>query len=144
MNGAMGLKKFRFPVVVLLLAGALGGCSEADTLGDEPVDEVTITGTPTWANGVGTLMSLKCGVCHRVPAGSLSPASIPRDLDLNYPAAPGPGIRGANDVTVLVCLQGGILRQPTFGVRRMPLEYATPLTAGEMTALESWAQAGGP
>ena len=142
MNWAMGLKKFRFPVVVLLLAGALGGCSEADTLGDEPVDEVTFTGTPTWANGVGTLMSLKCGVCHRVPAGPLSPANIPRYLDLNFPDAPGPGIRGAD--AVLSFLQGGILRQPTFGVRRMPLVYATPLTAGEITALESWAASGGP
>ena len=142
MNWAMGLKKFGFSVVVLLLAGALGGCSEADTLGDEPVDEVTITGTPTWANGVGTLMSLKCGVCHRVPAGSLSPANIPGDLDLNYPAAPSPGIRGAD--AILFYLQGGILRQPTFAVRRMPLDYATPLTAGEITALESWAAGGGP
>ncbi len=142
MNRVMGLKKLRFSVVVLLLAGALGGCSEADTLGEEPVDEVTITGTPTWANGVGTLMNLKCGVCHRVPAGSLSPANIPRDLDLNHPAAPGPGIRGAD--AVLFYLQGGILRQPTFGVRRMPLDYATPLTAGEITALESWAAGGGP
>ena len=142
MNWAMGLKKFRFPVVILLLAVALGGCSEADTLGDEPVDEVTFTGTPTWANGVGTLMSLKCGLCHRVPAGPFSPANIPRDLDLNCPAAPGPGIRGAD--AVLSFLQGGILRQPTFGVRRMPLVYATPLTAGEITALESWAASGGP
>ena len=142
MNWAMGLKKFRFPVVVLLLAGALGGCSEADTLGDEPVDEVTFTGTPTWANGVGALMSLKCGVCHRVPAGPLSPANIPRDLDLNFPTAPGPGIRGAN--AILSFILGGILRQPTFGVRRMPLDYATPLTAGEITALESWAASEGP
>lgn len=142
MNRVMGLKKLRFPVVLLLLAGALGGCSEADTLGEEPVDEVTITGTPTWANGVGTLMSLKCGLCHRVPAGPFSPANIPPDLDLNFPAAPGPGIRGAD--AVLSFLQGGILRQPTFGVRRMPLVYATPLTAGEITALESWAASGGP
>ena len=142
MNGAMRMKNLRLAVVIVLLAVALGGCSEADTLGDEPVDEVTFTGTPTWANGVGTLMSLKCGVCHRVPAGSLSPANIPRDLDLNYPASPSPGIRGAN--AVLFYLQGGILRRPTFAVRRMPLDYATPLTAGEITALESWAASGGP
>ncbi len=142
MNRVMGLKKLWFPVVVLLLAIALGGCSEADTLGEEPVDEVTIIGTPTWANGVGTLMSLKCGICHRVPAGPFSPANIPQDLDLNHPVSPGPGIRGAD--VILFYLQGGILRQPTFGVRRMPLVYATPLTAGEITALESWAAAGGP
>ena len=142
MNWAIRLKEFRFPLVILVLAVALGGCSEADTLGDEPVDEVTITGTPTWANGVGTLMRLKCGVCHRVPAGLDIPANIPRDLDLNYPASPSPRIRGAN--AVLFYLQGGILRRPTFAVRRMPLDYATPLTAGEITALESWAASGGP
>ena len=142
MNGILGFRKLGFPVVVLLLAGALGGCSEADTLGDEPVDEVTFTGTPTWANGIGTLMSLKCGICHRVPAGPFSPANIPRDLDLNYPAAPAPGIRGAD--AILSFILGGILRQPTLGVRRMPLDYATPLTPGEIAALESWAASGGP
>ena len=36
----------------------LMSCSEADTMGDEPPDEIVIEGTPTWENGIGELVEL--------------------------------------------------------------------------------------
>ena len=131
-------------VWLLVLAGvvALAGCLEADTRGGEQVDEVTFSGAPTWDNGVGELMQLKCGICHQVPRGSLSPATVPGDLDLNSHTSPGTGLRGARDI--LVFIDAGILRGDTGGTRQMPLEYATPLTTAEIAALESWSAEGGP
>lgn len=122
-------------VVLSLLL--LAGCLEADTLGQEPFDEIVIAGTPTWSNGVGELMQLKCAVCHSVPPGSVSPATTPADLDLNVHLPYG-SVRGAVDT--LPFLAADLLRAGggSSGVRQMPLIYATPLTAAEITALEAW------
>jgi hypothetical protein len=81
-------------------------------------------------------MRLKCGVCHRVPAGSLSPAAIPTAFDLNYHLNSPGGVPGA--VTVIPFLQGGVLRGSVGSVPRMPLDYATPLSEDEIQALEAW------
>ncbi|MGA0261350.1 MAG: hypothetical protein ACO3NI_14465, partial [bacterium] len=62
----------------------LMSCSEADTLGDEPPDEIVIEGTPTWENGIGELVELKCASCHQVPASSYTPHGTPENLDLRY------------------------------------------------------------
>ena len=59
-------------------------CSEADTLGDEPPTEIVIEGTPTWRNGIGELVELKCASCHQVPASSYTPHGTPENLDLRY------------------------------------------------------------
>jgi hypothetical protein len=127
-------------VIALLMLSALSlatsGCLEADTRGDEPPDEVVISGTPSWENGVGALMQLKCGACHQVPPGPLSPNSVPTDLDLNFQTAPAPGLRGAQDI--LPFIAGGILRGGYQDISQMPLEQATPLTEGEIQALEAW------
>ena len=119
----------------------LSGCLEADTRGAEDPDEVIISGTPTWENGVGELMQLKCAVCHQVPAGALSPANVPDDLDLNFQFAPSSSVRGARDI--LEFIDAGILRGAQDGVRQMPLEYATPVTSQEIDALETWSAGGG-
>lgn len=123
-------------VVLSLLL--LAGCLEADTLGQEPFDEIVIAGTPTWSNGVGELMQLKCAVCHSVPPGSVSPATTPADLDLNVHLPYG-SVRGAVDIRVPF-LAAGILRAGGGSSDRpqMPLIYATPLTAAEINALEAW------
>lgn len=129
-------------IALLWSTVGLGGCLDADTLGGEQVDEVTISGTPTWSNGVGELMQLKCGTCHQVPAGTLSPATVPANLDLNVHTSPSSGVRGARDIVAPI--DAGILAGPTGGTRRMPLDYATPLTDQEIGALEAWAAGGGP
>lgn len=140
----MRLRHFPFCIPAMLLALSLGisGCLDADTRGGEVPDEVVISGTPTWSNGIGELMALKCAVCHQVPAGRFSPAGVPSDLDLNFQNSTASGIRGAADI--LTFIDGGILRSSASGVRQMPLEYATPLTGQEIQALEAWSRSDGP
>ena len=122
----------------------LASCSEADSLGDEAVTEVQVGSPPAWSNGVGELMRLKCGICHRVPAGEVSPDNIPQTFDLNYHIVNPDGVPGAKDVLVLFSINTDkILRGPVGSIRQMPLEYATPLTEQEKTALETWAAGGG-
>ncbi len=130
---------------VLAVAVMLASCSDADSLGDEAVTEVQVGTPPLWSNGVGELMRLKCGICHQVPAGPVSPDGIPQTFDLNYynAAAHPDGVPGAQDSTVRSSITGGILRGPVGSIRQMPLEYATPLTEQERTALETWAAGDG-
>ena len=131
-------------MAILAAAVLAGSCSDADSLGDEAVTEVQVGSPPLWTNGVGELMRLKCGICHQVPAGPVSPDGIPQTFDLNYHIVNPDGVPGAQDALVL----GGIdtdkiLRGPVGSVRKMPLDYATPLTEQEKTALEVWAAGGG-
>lgn len=128
-------------VLAVVGSGVLAGCLDAESRGGEQVDEVTISGTPTWDNGIGELMQLKCGTCHQVPGGPLSPANVPGDLDLNIHSSAEAGLRGAQDI--LRFIDAEILRNSTGGTQQMPLEYATPLTSGEIDALESWSAGGG-
>lgn len=123
------------------LGSILIACAEAETLGDKPPDEVTITGTPTWRNGVSELVQMKCASCHQAPLGQLAPAYTPEDMDLRYFASQ-PGVRGAE--TLGIWIEAGILRKALGGIRRMPLDHATPLTEAEMEALEQWAALGTP
>lgn len=124
-------------LLLVLAALALpGGCMDADSLGDEPPTVVAVGDPPTWANGVGELMQLKCGVCHVVPASDLSPRQTPQDFDLNHHIASPAGVPGA--VAVIADIQGGILTTAELG-ERMPLEFATPLVQSEIDALEAWA-----
>ena len=141
--GTIALRWIILPWIALLWIAVLGqgGCLDADTLGGEQVDEVIISGTPTWNNGIGELMRLKCGTCHQVPAGALSPATVPADLHLNAHTSPSPGIRGAQDIAAFI--DAGILTGSAAGTRQMPLAYATPLTDQEISALEAWAAGGG-
>jgi hypothetical protein len=119
-------------------------CSEADTLGDEPPTEIVIEGTPTWKNGIGELVELKCASCHQVPASSYTPEGTPLDLDLRY-YKPSVG-RGADSLRFWIGDNEteGILEKQLGGIRKMPLEYATPLTDREITYLKDWASSGSP
>jgi len=119
----------------------LMSCSEADTLGDEPPDEIVIEGTPTWENGIGELVELKCASCHQVPAASYTPHGTPTTMDLRYFASVGM-IRGGDSLEIWI--NAGILEQKLGGIRKMPLEYATPLTDREITYLKDWASSGSP
>jgi hypothetical protein len=142
-----GLGRFRRAALAALLAGAaltLAGCLDADTLGDAPPTVVQVGSPARWDNGVGELMQLKCGVCHQVPRGPLSPAAVPQSFDLNYHTASPAGVPGAANPTVLGDIGAGILRGPLPGRSRMPLDYATPLVPSEIAALEDWASSGGP
>lgn len=121
---------------LLALLSTLGGCLQADSLGDEPPDTVTIVGTPTWDNGVARLMDLKCAVCHRVPATEVAPYNVPLDLDLRRLDLSGT-IRGARDVQLYV--QAGILQADVAGFPQMPPAFATPLVDSERAALATWA-----
>lgn len=116
--------------LIVLATLALAGCLEADTRGGEDPDEVVIQGTPTWDNGIGELLRLKCGVCHRVPAGKISPEGIPQTFDLNVQATRSDGVLGAQDIVTSI--------QSVVADGIMPKEYATPLTDGEKTAIQAW------
>ncbi len=130
--------------LLCLLAGALllAGCSNADTLGGEAPDETLISGAPTWNNGVQEIMTSKCATCHVVPASDYTPAGTPSKLDLSVYAGDNVTRFGAN--TLGAWISGGILERDMGSIRKMPLAYATPLTSGEISALETWATNGTP
>jgi hypothetical protein len=119
----------------------LMSCSEADTLGDEPPDEIVIEGTPTWRNGIGELVELKCASCHQVPASSYTPEGTPATLDLRQYVTAG-SFQGGDKLGIWIT--AGILEKQLGGIRKMPLEYATPLTDREITYLKDWASSGSP
>ncbi|CAM2007259.1 cytochrome c [Acanthopleuribacter pedis] len=138
-------------VCLLLLLTGLTACSDADTLGDEPPREVVINGAPTWENGIGELVQLKCGYCHAVPRPPIAPENIVTDLDLNtYDTriVDGQVIRGADSIGRWI--YDGILDQAvpyyddTSQPRQMPLDYGTPLTEAEKGLLLTWSEAGAP
>ena len=114
-------------------------CSEADTLGDEPPTEIIIEGTPTWRNGIGELVELKCASCHQVPAASYTPTDTPMYFDLRYYEDQGNSVSGAKTI---LSNWIKILRSDFAGKRKMPLDYATPLTIQEIESLEKWVEQG--
>lgn len=136
-------------VWLCLLGLGLMDCSEADTLADEPPVEVVIEGMPSWQNGVGALVQLKCGYCHAVPRPDIAPNNTPLDLDLNHYATrlvEGQVVRGGDSLGRW--LFDGILDQAvtvyddTSMPRQMPLNYGTPLTNREKTAMLLWSNLG--
>ncbi|MCH8885615.1 MAG: hypothetical protein IIC13_03405 [SAR324 cluster bacterium] len=143
-NWARAVRAAVLAAVVLAAVVFAASCSDADSLGDEAVTEVQVGTPPLWSNGIGELMRLKCGICHQVPAGEVSPDGTPQSFDLNYynAAAHPDGVLGAQDSTARTNITSGILRGPVGSIRQMPLEYATPLTEQEKTALEAWAGTG--
>ncbi|MCZ6729621.1 MAG: PKD domain-containing protein [SAR324 cluster bacterium] len=120
----------------------LGGCVDAESLGGEPPTEVRVGTPPAWNNGVGALMQLKCAVCHQVPLPSISPINTPVYFDLNYWDTAPSGVSGARLIVPFIA--SGILRADVDAIPRMPLTFATPLTAAEINALETWATSGAP
>lgn len=134
---------------ILLSLGFLTRCSEADTLADEPPQEVVIQGEPTWENGMGELISLKCGYCHAHPKPDIAPDNIVRDMDLNVyetRIVDGDVIRGADAIGRWI--YDGILDNevalydPQNPVRSMPLDYGTPVTEREKAYFEQWSNNG--
>jgi hypothetical protein len=130
-----------YGLFVLGFTMLLMSCSEADTLGDEPPDEIVIEGTPTWENGIGELVELKCASCHQVPASSYTPEGTPATLDLRQYVTAG-SVQGGDKLGIWIT--AGILEKQLGGIRKMPLEYATPLTDREITYLKDWANSGAP
>jgi len=129
-------------LLFLLSASLLFGCSKADTLGGKAPDEVVISGTPTWENGIGDLVRSKCASCHVIPFSFYSPHNTPSTLNLSV-YDNSSNIRGANILGIWI--NSGILEKALTGVaRKMPLEYATPLTSGEIESLKNWATSGSP
>ncbi|CAM2067167.1 Cytochrome c domain-containing protein [Sulfidibacter corallicola] len=135
----------------LIVALATVACSEADTLGEDPPVEIVIQGEPTWENGIGELVTLKCGYCHAYPKPEVAPNDIVTDLDLTvYDTAivDGTVIRGADAIGRWI--YEGILDQPvtffddTSMPRQMPLDYGTQVTEREKAYLEAWSDAGAP
>ncbi len=139
-------------LIALLALTILLNCSDADTLGDEPPVEVVISGQPTWENGIGELVRLKCGYCHGYPIPDIAPNDIITDLDLNVyetRVENGMVIRGADAVGSWI--REGILDRDvgvffdearTDPVRQMPLDYGTPVTEREKAFLEMWSAEG--
>lgn len=141
----MNTQTWKHPLLslgVALLLGSQFGCSNADTLGGEAPDETIISGTPTWNNGVGEIMRNKCGTCHVVPATSYTPANAPDTLDLNRYNGDNVTVFGAN--VIQAWITSGLLEGNIGTVRKMPLDYATPLTSTEIGYLKTWASAGVP
>ena len=130
-----------YGLFVLGFTMLLMSCSEADTLGDEPPDEIVIEGTPTWENGIGELVEMKCASCHQVPASSYTPEGTPATLDLRQYVTAG-SVQGGDKLGIWIT--AGILEKQLGGIRKMPLEYATPLTDREITYLKDWANSGAP
>jgi len=114
---------------VLLLTAWLGGCLQADTLGGEKPDEVQVGSPPTWDNGMGDLMALKCAVCHQVPLPKSAPDETSTDYDLRYQHGSGE-VGGAADRLgeIQEIMQEG----------EMPPSFATPLTDQERQAILAW------
>ena len=144
------MSKFYFiiPAMATLL---LLGCSDADTLGDEPPVEVVISGDPTWDNGIAQLVQLKCATCHAIPLPAIAPNETVTDLDLNvYPTrvVNGVAVRGGDSIGRWIF--EGILDHPvqifdsTADPRQMPLDYATPVTQQEKGYLQTWSANGSP
>lgn len=148
----------KYPYLLLAVSLlALWHCSSADTLGDEPPVEVTISGVPTFQNGIKDLLELKCAYCHAVPKPDIAPDTVPPDLDLTVYATQivdGELIRGADSIGRYIF--DGILNkevpqyadsfepQTTENLRQMPLDYGTPLTETEIANLELWSNLGSP
>ena len=130
--------------LVALSMALLGGCIDATTLGDQPPTEVQVGSPPTWTNGVSALMGLKCAVCHQLPLAPVSPNNTPTYFDLRFWDISPSGITGALVILPFLEPGVGILRMDVPPVRKMPLDFATPLTAQEINALETWATNGGP
>ena len=129
-------------LLFLLSASLLFGCSKADTLGGNAPEEVVISGAPTWENGIGELVRSKCASCHVIPFSCYTPPNTPSTLNLSV-YDNSSNIRGANILGIWI--NSGILEKELTGiVRKMPLEYATPLTSGEIESLKSWATSGSP
>ncbi len=141
---------YRTYVACMCLVFSVISCSDADTLADEPPPEVVISGTPTYSNGVGELLALKCGYCHVFPAGDLSPDNVP-DMDLNLYETRRVGevnVAGADSLGRWI--HEGILDHAVdkfkliASPRRMPLDYGTQLTNREKDALEAWSDLATP
>jgi mono/diheme cytochrome c family protein len=140
-----------FFLLVAMAALLLQGCSDADTLGGEPPVEVTIAGEPTWDNGIGQLVQLKCATCHAIPLPPIAPDVTVTDMDLNYyptRVVNGVAVRGGDSIGRWIA--EGILDHPvqifdaTADPRKMPLDYATPVTATEKGYLLAWSEKGSP
>ena len=117
-------------------------CSQADTLGQEVPDETIIVGNPTWNNGIGEIMQNKCGTCHDVPQSEYIPNNTPEYLNLNIYSGNNNTVFGAD--TIAVWIQVGILEKSISSIRKMPLNYATPLTNNEISYLKEWVSNGSP
>lgn len=111
--------------VGLVLLGA--ACSRSYDLGSEPVEEVAVNEVnPTWENGIGQLMTSKCGNCHVPRPGPFVPPNTPLSFDFTQ----------KETTTSFRCrvaartLEGN----PT----PMPPDFATPLTAREKAALKAY------
>ena len=144
------MKKTLWALIALALCG-LWGCSDADSLGDEPPREVVVNGSPTWENGMRDLIQLKCGYCHAFPLTDISPDNIVTDLDLNVfdtRVENGQVIRGADAIGRWIF--EGVLDQPVEPfldiplARQMPLDYGTPLTQQEKDTFRQWSNTGSP
>lgn len=130
-----------FLIIGCLCLPLLMGCSEADTLGNEPPDEVIISGIPTWDDGIRQLVVLKCANCHTIPLTDFSPNNTPTHLDLSmYETNLTTGIQGADTLKSWIDL--GILDGPVVvgdkTVSQMPLDYSLQLTAREKEYLKDW------
>ncbi|MCB1044019.1 MAG: c-type cytochrome [Acidobacteria bacterium] len=126
-------------------------CSNADSLGDEPPVEIAVSGSPTYLNGVGELLKVKCGYCHAHPLTDLSPDNIVNNLDLNSYETRLDGdlvVRGADAIGRWI--EEGILEHDvaifvdSVDPRKMPLDYGTPLTQREIASLHQWSDLGSP
>lgn len=122
---------------LVMAAASLSGCLEANTLGDEPPDEVQVGDPPTWDNGMQELMTLKCGVCHQVPLPKHAPEDTPDEYDFTVLHGGGGGgeededeIEGAADALEEI--------QDVVRDGEMPLDFATPLTDDEKDAIFDW------
>lgn len=129
---ATAWRPFKMPILaIFVVAVALSSCLEANTLGDEPPDEVQVGSTPAWDNGMEELMTLKCGVCHQVPRPKSAPENTPDELDFTILSGSGDGeVDGAGDALddIQEIVQEG----------KMPPDFATPLTDDERAAILDW------
>jgi len=145
----------RIWILCLAVGFLMWGCSDADTLADEPPVEITINGQPTYQNGIGELLKVKCAYCHAVPKPDIAPDTVPPDLDLNHYATrvvDGDVIRGADSIGRYIfdgILEGEVAQyadsfepQTTENLRQMPLDYGTQLTSAEIVNLELWSNTG--
>ena len=122
------MTSFKWMAWVLVLFAL--SCGDSYDLGDEQPDSFSVNTTaPTWANGIGAVVTAKCANCHTSSRTDFVPTNTTTSLDN---IANESFFSDASNAVRIETIRDRLLDGAT---RPMPPDFATPLTADELTAL---------